>query len=100
MAGWIDMNSFYPDGKAIKEMLENSRDGAIASMKATSVTTLATVVSENPYIEFTFETDDLVGKDRIYLINKIQYSLITIFSKGVGVKPSADKFIMSFKILI
>lgn len=100
MAGWIDMHSFYPEDKTMNEMLENSRDGATASMKATRVTTLATVLTDNPYIEFTFETPDFVGKDRIYLIDKFQYSIITIFSKELGVKPDADKFIMSFKRLL
>ena len=52
------------------------------------------------YIEFTFETDDFTGKDRIYLINKFQYSIITIFSKKSGIKPTADKFITSFKSLL
>jgi hypothetical protein len=99
MAGWIDLHGFYPDEKTIKQILEDSRDGAIASMKATNVTTLSTVVSENPYIEFRFEADNIVGKDRIYIINKFQYSLITIFSKQLGLKPSADEFILSYKCL-
>jgi len=97
MAGWIDMNSFYPEDASIQQMLENSRDGATNSMHATHVTTLATVTTGNPYIEFTFETNDLIGKDRIYLIHKFQYSIITIFSKETGIKPGADRFIASFK---
>ena len=100
MAGWIDMTSFYPEEKSIEQMLEDSRDGATGSMKATNVKTLAIVESGNPYIEFTFETDDFTGKDRIYLINKFQYSIITIFSKKSGIKPTADKFITSFKSLL
>jgi len=97
MVGWIDMRNFYPESKTIKEILESSRDGATESMKATNVTTLATVLTGNPYIEFTFEADQAIGKDRIYLINKFQYSIITIFSKETGIRPNADKFIMSFK---
>ena len=68
-------------------------------MKATNVTTLTTELSDKPYIEFTFELDGFVGKDRIYVINKVQYSLITIFAKGSGLNTSADRFIMSFKSL-
>ena len=99
MAGWINMDTFYPADKTMKEILEDSRDGATGSMKATSVTTLATELSDKPYIEFTFELDGFVGKDRIYVINKVQYSLITIFAKGSGLNTSADRFIMSFKSL-
>ncbi len=97
MTGWIDMRSFYPKDKAIKQMLEDSRDGATASMRATKVTTLATDLGDKPYIEFTFETEEFTGKDRIYVINKFQYSIITIFSLKKGILPSADKFISSFK---
>ena len=97
MAGWIDMTTFYPKNGELKQLLENSRDGATGSMKATKVTTLATNLGENPYIEFTFSTDEFIGKDRIYLINKFQYSIITIFSLKTGIPPNADKFIASFK---
>ena len=97
MSSWTDMHSIYPKDKTIQQMLEDSRDGTTSSLNATNVTTLKTNLEENPYIEFTFGTDDFVGKDRIYLINKIQYSIITIFSKATGIKPDADKFIQSFK---
>lgn len=97
MAGWIDMREFYPEDKDMKQMLEDSRDGATGSMKATDVKTITTHLGNNPYIEFTFKTDQFVGKDRIYVINKFQYSLITIFSKKKGISPNADKFIGSFR---
>src|ERR1017187_7360643 len=97
MAGWIDMTTFFPKDANLKQMLENSRDGAAGSMKATKVTTLSTNLGENPYIEFTFTADDFTGKDRIYLINKFQYSIITIFSLKSGIPATADKFITSFK---
>jgi hypothetical protein len=97
MAGWIDMTGFYPEDKDMKEMLEASRDGATESMKATDIKTITTSLGKEPYIEFTFKTDDFVGKDRIYIINKFQYSIITIFSKKTGLSPNVDKFITSFK---
>lgn len=97
MAGWIDMTDFYPANTELKQMLENSRDGAVASMKAKNVQTLTTNLGENPYIEFTFASDDFVGKDRIYIINKFQYSIITIFSAKTGLPPMADTFIRSFR---
>ncbi len=99
MAGWIDMTTFFPKDVTLKQMLENSRDGATSSLKATKVNTLETNLGTNPYIEFTFSTDDFTGKDRIYIINKYQYSIITIFSVKTGVKSDADKFITSFKHL-
>lgn len=97
MAGWVDLTSFYPDDKPIKEMLENSRDGAAKSMGATDVKNIKTDLGKEPYIEFTFRSKDLVGKDRIYLVHKYQYSIITIFSASKGIPPSADQFIRSFK---
>ena len=98
MAGWIDMTNFYPKDKDMKKMLEDSRDGAAGSMKAKNVITLATNLGKEPYIEFVFSTDEFTGKDRIYLVNKFQYSVITIFALKTGVLPEADKFISSFKI--
>lgn len=99
IAGWIDMTLFYPKDKDMKEMLEGSRNGAVESMKATDVKTVALNLGEKPYIEFTFAGDSFAGKDRIYIINKFQYSIITMFSGKAGVPPSADKFITSFKIV-
>src|ERR1017187_8873496 len=93
MSGWIDMRTFYPENKSMKQMLEDSRDGACQSMKTKSVTTLKTNLEGNPFIEFNFTSDDFTGKDRIYVINKYQYSLITIFSIKTGVPADADKFI-------
>ena len=66
-------------------------------MKATKVTTLETKLGDTPYIEFTFSTDEFTGKDRIYVINKYQYSVITIFTLKNGLPPTADKFINTFK---
>jgi hypothetical protein len=97
MVGWIDMTEFYPKDKELKKILENSRDGAVESMKATNVVTKAINLTGSPYIEFTFNSDQFTGKDRIYLINKFQYSLITIFSLSKGIPPAADKFIGTFK---
>jgi hypothetical protein len=99
MSSSIDMSKSDADKKPIKQLLEDSRDGAASSLKASKVTTLATVLTGEPYIEFTFSTDDFVGKDRIYFINKTQYSLITIFSAKTGIPAAADKFIRSFKHL-
>ena len=100
IAGWIDMTPFYPKNKTVKQILEDGRDAAAASMRATSVKTLATELSgDKPYIEFVFVTDEVTCKDRIYIINKFQYSLITIFGLKKGIQPSADKFLTSFKPL-
>ncbi len=97
MVGYIDMNTFYPAEKSMKEILENSRDGATGSMETTNVNTITTNLDGEPYIEFTFTSAKFTGKDRIYIINKYQYSLITIFSLGQGISPDADKFIRSFR---
>ncbi len=99
MVGWIDMNAFFPKDLSMKQMLENSRDGATGSMKATKVTTIETNLGAKPYIEFTFAADGFIGKDRIYIINKFQYSIITIFSDKTGISANADKFIQSFKVM-
>ncbi len=99
MASWINMTSFYPANKDIKKILEDSRDGAIGNMKARDVVTTATRLGVTPYIEFSFATDDFVGKDRIYMINKHQYSIITLFKGKTTIPADADKFIGSFKPL-
>ena len=97
MVGWIDMNSFYPKDKSIKDMLEDSRDGAVGAMSATVDKTIKTNLTGNPYIEFTFSSKDFTGKDRIYIINKFQYSVIALYSTKGGMKPASDKFINSYK---
>ena len=97
MTDWIDMSRIYPEKKAMKQILEDSRDGAVQSVNATFVTTTATYLGKEPYIEFSFTSKEFAGKGRIYVINKFQYSIITLFSINVGISTDADKFIKSFK---
>lgn len=99
MVGWSDLSSNYAEETPIKKILENSRDGATNSMKAVNVKTVATVLGKTPYIEFTFESSEFMGKDRIYVVNKFQYSIITIFAKSKKAPPEVDKFISSFHFL-
>ena len=99
MASWTDMSGTGATTKTIKQLLEDSRDGTTGAIKATKVTTTATNLTGDPYIEFTFSGPDFVGKDHIYYINQVQYSLITIFSPLKGIPADADKFIGSFKYL-
>jgi hypothetical protein len=96
LSSFIDMTAFYPKDKTLKQLLEDSRDGAAGSMKATNVITTATNLGKNPYIEFTFTASQLSGKDRIYVIDKFQYSVIYINSASKSM-ADADKFITSFK---
>ncbi len=99
MLGWINMNGFYPEDITMQKILENSRDGATNSLGATDVKTIKTNLGNEPYIEFSFEGKDFVGKDRIYVINKFQYSVITLFAKRTIIPQDADKFITSFKYI-
>ncbi len=94
--GWADLTKIFPKNKTVKQFLEDCRDNVTRSMRALQVTTTATEIGDKSYIEFTFASDEATGKDRIYLINKFQYSIITIFSLKTGISPSADKFITSF----
>jgi hypothetical protein len=99
MADWTDMHKTYPKEMTITQILEYSRDGAMRSVIATNVTTTATNLGKEPYIEFTFSNKDFSGKGRIYVINKFQYAIITLFSHNAGISSAADKFIKSFKHL-
>ena len=97
MADWIDLSRAYPKGKTMKQLLEGSRDGALRSVKATEVTTTEINLGTIPYIEFTFKNTEVTGKGRIYIINKFQYSILTLFSVNAGINAKADKFIHSFR---
>ena len=97
MMGWIDMNGFYPQDRSMQKILEDSRDGATGSLGATEVKTINTNLVNEPYIDFTFAGADFVGKERIYVIDKFQYSVITLFSKTKTIPADADKFITSYK---
>jgi hypothetical protein len=93
---WFNLGSFFPKDKTMKQMLEESRDGAMNSMKAKKVTTTTTFLGKNPYIEYTFSGEDFIGKERIYLVNKTQYSVIAIYAVKAGLGTDADKFLSSF----
>ena len=99
MTDWIDLEKIYPEKKTIKQLLEASRDGAIQSVSATYVNTTAIYLGKEPYIEFAFTNKEVAGKGRIYIINRFQYSIITLFSLETGISPDADRFIRSFKHL-
>jgi hypothetical protein len=99
MADWIDMHQDYPAGRSIKYILEHSRDGALKSVGATKATTTATNLGKDPYIEFTFTNKEYTGKGRIYIINKFQYAIISLYSPNGGAAANADTFIRSFRHL-
>ena len=99
MADWIDISKKYPKEKTLKQILEESRDGALQSIKATFSATTATYLGKDPYIEFSFTSNEFAGKGRIYVINMFQYSIITLFPITSGISADADKFIKSFKHL-
>jgi hypothetical protein len=96
MSSYIDAHTFFPADKSLKQILEDSRDGAANSLNATNVVTTATNLGENPFIEFLFTSAEFKGKDRIYVINKFQYSVLMIVSLNKDL-TNADKFITSFK---
>ena len=99
LTDWIDMTKTYPAKKGIKQILEDGRDGAMRSLIATNIITTATNLDKEPYIEFAFTNKEFAGRGRIYLIDKIQYSIITLFSLEAGISPDANKFIKSFRHL-
>jgi hypothetical protein len=93
--GWVDMTDGYPEDMPVEQMLENSRDGTAQGLNATILTTV-TDTTATPFVEFTFAASDYVGKDRLYLIDKFQYSVMAAFPVGSGITPDADTFIASF----
>jgi hypothetical protein len=97
IVGWTDIASSFPKRADLKLLLAQSKDAATTSMKAKKVTTLSTNTGKQPYIEFTFSGEGFTGKERIYIVNKVQYSVITMFSVKTGVQPTANQFITSFK---
>jgi hypothetical protein len=98
MTSWVDMTDLLGEDAAMKGLLERSRDGSTTAMEATSVNTTALDTSgTRPFIEFTFAATDLVGKERIYMVDKFQYALITLFPTSTGIPPEADTFFASFK---
>ena len=100
MSSSVNMAGTHATEKPIKDFLEDSRNGSLQSMNVSESKTLATVTTgSQPYIEFTFSTESFTGKDRIYFIDNVQYSLISIFGLKNGLSPDADKFIKSFKHL-
>ena len=99
MAGWVDFTNIDLHGKTMKTLLEDSRDGALTSMKATDIVTTTTILTVEPYIEFTFKTDGYVGKERIYVINNVQYSVIALFTTAKDLDANADKFLLSYRHL-
>ena len=100
MSSSVNMAGTHATEKPIQQFLEDSRNGSLQSMNVSESKTLATVLTgKEPYIEFTFSTANFTGKDRIYFINNVQYSLISIFSLTKGIGSEADKFIKSFKHL-
>jgi hypothetical protein len=97
MLSWVSFAHLDLGQKSVKELLETSRDGALSALGATDIVTTATVLTGDPYIEFTFRSGGMLGKDRVYIIHKMQYSILGIFSSDRGLATYADRYIGSFK---
>ncbi len=97
--GWINVAKFYPVGKNITEILQDYKNEAAQSMNAYEVVVLNTNTGRYPYIEFTFKTNNFIGKDRIYVVNKYKYSVIALGPPATGITPDMDKFVTSFLYL-
>ena len=97
MLSWVDFAGMDLIGKSLKELLVTSRDGALSSLNAANIVTTATVLTGNPYIEFTFRSGEFSGKARVYIINKVQYSILAIFSSDKGLRLFGDRYIKSFQ---
>jgi len=96
--GWIDMTRFYPNDKNVLQVLDDARKGAVSSLQGTDVNIIKTNLESNPFIEFTFRSHGYTGKERIFIINKFQYSIITL-GPSTGITPDMDRFISSFQHL-
>ena len=96
MIAWTDKSAHFPD-KTVKQFLEGSRDGSISNIKGTNVVTEKIVTTgSQPYIEYTYNADKLKGKTRIYLINKVQYTILVLSENKTNFTATANKFIRSF----
>jgi hypothetical protein len=97
MSSWTNLANTAATEKTTQQALEDSRDGAIESMKATDVKTSETVTTGDPYIDFTFSLGTSAGRMRIYFVNGVQYSLIVLCPEATKSDQRIDKFIRSYK---
>ena len=96
MIAWTDMSAHFPD-KTAKQFLEDSRDGSVNNIKGTNVVTEKLITTgSQPYIEFTYDADKAKGKTRIYLINKVQYTILVLSESTTDFTNKANKFLHSF----
>ena len=93
---WVNIHNIYPAKKTTEELLLLAKDGACKGIKATSAKVLATQKGKYPYIDFTFVAENIAGHARIYIINDMQYSLLTTYASEKDVTADAERFINSF----
>ncbi len=97
MVDWTDLGAHYPASTPLKQLLEQSRDAATHTIQASNVITTATSLGREPYIEFSYTSAEFTGRGRVYIINKVQYVVLTLFPRSTGVSDGAGRFIRSFR---
>jgi len=97
MVDWTDLSAHYPAGTPLKQLLEQSRDAATHTIRAGNVITTATSLGREPYIEFSYTNAEFTGRGRVYIINRTQYVVLTLFPRSSGISEGAGKFIRSFR---
>ncbi len=99
-AGYSDYPSSMVRNSNPDEILDNSRDGAVANIQGKLLSELIITLGRYPGREIKVETPD--GKStmraRIYLVNNRLYQLIVATTRENALSPDVTRFLDSFKL--
>ena len=96
LIGWVDYDPSFNFNRQAE--LEANRDNFVKGIKATLLSSRATVIDGYSAIEFTAETADRIFKSRVYMVGRRPYQIVIGSPKGMDDTALVTRFFNSFKV--
>jgi hypothetical protein len=96
LIGWVDYDPSFNFNRQAE--LEANRDNFVKGIKASLLSSKATVIDGYSAIEFTAETADRIFKSRVLLVGRRPYQIVIGSPKGMDDTALVERFFNSFKV--
>jgi hypothetical protein len=96
LIGYVDYDPSFNFNRQAE--LEANRDNFVKGIKATLLSSKATMFDGYNAIEFTAEAGDRIFKSRVFLVGRRPYQLVIGSPKGMDDTALVERFFNSFKV--
>src|SRR5678816_1803434 len=96
LIGWVDYDASFNFNRQAE--LEANRNNFVKGIKATLLSSKATMIDGYNAIEFSAEAGDRVFKSRVFLVGRRPYQIVIGSPKGMDDTALVERFFNSFKV--